>query len=219
MLLKFKSITPRFLDIRFSLIVILFLNLASCGGGNSNWNGWHNAAGTCIAGCPIVSPSVLSTTPVNTATAVNVYTSISAVFSTAMDSASLTSTTFTVNNGVTGTVSYNGTTATFTPSINLAPSTTYTATINTTVKDVSGVAIAAPYSWTFTTAAAPVAPINVYAISGINNMTITWSPAVGANFYNIYWGTTSGITTSSNKIAGATSPYLQTGLAAGNTYY
>ena len=41
----------------------------------------------------------------------------------------------------------------------------------------------------------------------------------GATSYNIYWATTSGVTTAGTKITAATSPYVQTGLAASTTYY
>ncbi len=103
-------------------------------------------------------PTVSSTSPANNATDVAVNTAITATFSEAMDVSTLTSATFTLNNGVTGTVTYSGTTATFTPTGNLAYSTTYTATITTGVKDAAGNAMAAAYTWIFTTGTtAPVA--------------------------------------------------------------
>ena len=49
-------------------------------------------------------------------------------------------------------------TATFTPSAALAASTTYTATISG-VKDTAGNTIAAPVTWSFTTAAGPVVSV------------------------------------------------------------
>jgi len=63
------------------------------------------------------------------------------------------------------------------------------------------------------------APIGVFAVSGINQVTVTWSPVSGAASYNIYWGTMPGITTASSKITGSTSPHIQTGLTTGSTYY
>jgi hypothetical protein len=42
------------------------------------------------------------------------------LFSTTMNPSTITSSTFTVSNGVTGTVSYSGSTASFTPSSSLA---------------------------------------------------------------------------------------------------
>lgn len=100
-------------------------------------------------------PTVTSTSPVNSDTGVAVNAVIIATFSEPMDATTVTPSTFTLNNGVTGTVTYSGTTATFTPSNNLASSTTYMATITTCVKDVAGNTMASNYSWTFTTGAVP----------------------------------------------------------------
>jgi len=67
--------------------------------------------------------------------------------------------------------------------------------------------------------AAPTAPTGVTASGGANQVSISWSSVAGATSYNIYWSTASGVTTAGTKITGATSPYLQTGLAASTTYY
>jgi plastocyanin len=56
---------------------------------------------------------------------------------------------------VPGTVSYGNGTALFTPSANLTASTQYTATITTAAKDLTGVALAANFVWSFTTGATP----------------------------------------------------------------
>ena len=96
-------------------------------------------------------PTVSSTNPANAATGIAVNSAINATFSEAMDILTITTATFTVNNGVTGTVAYSGTTATFTPSSKLAFATTFTATITTGAKNSSGNAIAENYTWNFTT--------------------------------------------------------------------
>ncbi len=74
-----------------------------------------------------------------------------------------------------------------------------------------------------TTAAPPVpvpaAPTGVTATGGSNQVTISWSPVTGADTYNIYWATATGVTTASTKITSASRPYVQTGLAASTTYY
>jgi hypothetical protein len=72
--------------------------------------------------------------------------------------------------------------------------------------------VVAPY-------AQPTMPLGVFAISGAGQISLSWSPVIAASSYNIYWGTTPGITTASTKIIGATSPYTHTGLVAGSTYY
>lgn len=68
--------------------------------------------------------------------------------------------------------------------------------------------------------AVPAAPTGVTATGGANQVSLSWSAVSGATSYNIYWSTTSGVTTASGtKIAGAASPYVQSGLAAGTACY
>jgi len=70
------------------------------------------------------------------------------------------------------------------------------------------------------TPTAPSAPTGVTATGGTNQVTVSWSAVSGATSYNVYWSTASGVTTATGtKIAGAATPYLHTGLAAGTTYY
>ena len=101
------------------------------------------------------APTVSSTSPASGATGIAINTSITATFSETIDTSTITTATFTVG-GATGTVTYSGTTATFTPSSNLSYSTTYTATLTTGVKDSAGNAMAANYTWSFTTGSATV---------------------------------------------------------------
>jgi hypothetical protein len=68
--------------------------------------------------------------------------------------------------------------------------------------------------------AVPVAPTGVSATGGANQVSVSWSTVSGATSYNLYWSTTSGVTTATGtKISAVTSPYVQTGLTAGATYY
>lgn len=69
--------------------------------------------------------------------------------------------------------------------------------------------------------APPAAPTGVTATvgtPGTNEINIGWTVATGATSYNIYYGTTPGISTSSTQIAGVTSPHTFTG-TAGTKYY
>lgn len=103
-------------------------------------------------------PTVVSTTPAANAANVSVGTTVSVIFSEAMDSASITSATFHVN-GVSGTVAASGTGATFTPASPLSNSSAYTATIvggANGVRDAAGNNLPVDFTWTFTTSA-PVA--------------------------------------------------------------
>jgi len=107
-------------------------------------------------------PTVISTVPINGATAVPINQALSATFSVAMDAATIDAATFTLsapgNVAVTGVVTYvaAGSVATFTPGANLMPNTLYTATITTGAQDLAGTALASNYVWTFTTAVAIV---------------------------------------------------------------
>jgi hypothetical protein len=116
-------------------------------------------------------PVVTSTTPAGGATGVAVSVAPSATFNQAVSGSSIT---FTLkdasNNPVTGTTSYNtGTnTATFTPAAALAYGTGYTATVSGATNS-TGQSMTTPYTWTFTTAAAPTGPV-----------VISTTPAAGA---------------------------------------
>jgi hypothetical protein len=155
-----------------------------------------------VAGCaenaqetPVVAnanrPTVSSTVPANGATFVPIGNKLTVTFSEAMDPATITATTFTLQQGATvvpGTVAYTGVTAVFTPTGNLAASTVYTATITTGAKDLSGNVLAANYTWSFTTGTAVdttaptvtlTAPAN--AATGVpvgNKLTATFSKAM-----------------------------------------
>jgi hypothetical protein len=103
------------------------------------------------------APTVTSTDPADTATLVPLNQKVAATFSTFMDPSTISAAgTFTVaatvgGAAVPGSVNYAGKTAIFTPTANLAASTQYTATITTAAKDLTGIAMAANFTWSFTT--------------------------------------------------------------------
>lgn len=142
-------------------------------------------------------PAVTSTNPVAGAAAVAVNTDITVTFSKPVDPATVTAATFTLMNGsnpVTGSVTASGTTATFTLTAPLAFGTLYTASITTGVKDLLGNAMAATYTWTFTTGAAPdttpptvlsVNPADSSTGAGLNSpITATFSETLAASTVN-----------------------------------
>ncbi|MCU1243837.1 MAG: hypothetical protein JWO71_4563, partial [Candidatus Acidoferrum typicum] len=139
------------------------------------------------------APTILSTIPANGATAAPINQKVSATFSTAMNAATISGTTFTVTGpgatAVAGAVTYaaGSNTALFTPTANLAPSTTYTATVTNGAQDLTGnalVAGAVPNPWTFTTgtAANTTAP-TITLTNPVNGATgVQLSAAVHATF-------------------------------------
>jgi hypothetical protein len=102
------------------------------------------------------SPTVVSTSPANAARGVSLGTLVKATFSEAIQSPSVTSSTFTVRDSTTSTYiagsrSVSGSVITFTPSSNLRPSTMYMVTITTGVKDLAGNPMTSTKKWYFVT--------------------------------------------------------------------
>ncbi len=139
------------------MALLLFGFSVGCCNPNRNPNAGDPAA-------PQTAPTVTSVTPPNDNVAICPDTAvITATFSKAMNPATITSLTFTLNAGTTsvaGTATYIAATdiATFTPKASLAPNTTFTATITTGVADTFGNTLESSYVWTFTTSAACAAP-------------------------------------------------------------
>jgi len=130
-------------------------------------------------------PTVVSTLPVADAIDVGVDTAVSVIFSEAMDSSTITTSSFTLDS-VSGSVAYDSGsyTATFTPDANLAGSTTYTATLSTAITDAAGNPLAAAYSWSFTTA--DITPPTVVSTSPEANETgVAVGTAVSATFSEV----------------------------------
>ena len=183
----------------------------------------------------LTKPTVTLTDPLNNATGVLLNKVIAVTFSEAMDPPTINSLTYTLNQGstsVAGAVTYTGTTATFTPTSNLAYSKSYTGTVKTGAKDLAGNAIAANYTFSFTTADAPDLTLPmVNSTDPLNNaigvarnkvVVLTFSEAMTASTIN---GTTftlkQGTTPVSGTVAysGTTSTFTPTnGLAASTTY-
>ena len=67
----------------------------------------------------------------------------------------------------------------------------------------------------------PTAPIGVTATGGTKQVTISWAAVSGATSYNLYWSTTTGVTTTNGtKISDVTSPpAVHTGLTDSTPYF
>ena len=116
--------------------------------------GYDMGAFEYVAAPDTTPPTAVSATPLNGTTNVPTNTLIAATFSENMLVSSITSTTFLVTGPagtVPGSIITSGPTATFTPSSALASGTIYTATITTGAQDLAGNAMAANYTWSFTT--------------------------------------------------------------------
>jgi methionine-rich copper-binding protein CopC len=148
----------------------------------------------CVTGCGketvnTAPPLVGATTPANGATGIPVNQTLTAVFSEAINPATINTTTFTLTGpggaAVAGTVSYSTVTgmATFTPNANLAFNTLYTATITTGITDTLGVEPAANTVWSFRTAPTAITQPAVISTTPANGATSApISQAVTATF-------------------------------------
>ena len=166
------------------LPIILFvfsIVIVNCGDGGGGGGG---------DGTDETAPTVVATSPTDTANGVGFNSAISVTFSEHMDAATISAASFSVDNGVTGSVIYSaGTnTATFTPSTSLNTYTTYTVTVSSACSDVAGNGLADDYVWTFETGGSAAA---VWTIVGgqvspetaesedPTMMVVNGSPAVG----------------------------------------
>jgi len=137
---------------------------------------------------PGSSPPVPDTTrplvsSTSSATAVPVGSEITATFSEAMDPATITGTTFTVNQGTTsvpGAVTYTGLMATFSPTADLTHDTTYDATVTVGAKDLVGNGLLVNYVWTLTTELGPPTDSTAPTVSSTNALV---GLAVGSNVW------------------------------------
>ncbi|HEU5183018.1 MAG TPA: Ig-like domain-containing protein [Gemmatimonadaceae bacterium] len=138
-------------------------------------------------------PTVISTTPTTGATGVERNTTVTANFSEAVRSASISTTTFTLTPAggapVAATVNASSaTSATLTPSAPLAFGTTYTARLTTGISDLAGNALTQAHSWTFTTVAnAPPTVVsttpaaNATDVARNTTVSVTFSEPVAAS--------------------------------------
>ena len=136
-------------------------------------------------------PTVVAVSPANGAASVAVTSPVNITFSEAMDATTINGTTVslkTTSSGtvVSGAVTYNAATkvATFTPSGALAFGTGYTVTVTTGVKDLAGNAMAAQFTSTFATAAAPdiTPPTVVSTVPTDGATTVAINTTVTATF-------------------------------------
>jgi uncharacterized repeat protein (TIGR02543 family) len=115
----------------------------------------------------VVAPTVILTDPLDLAINVPLNQAVNATFSVPMNAATITTSTYTLMDGVTpvtGVVTYAGIVATFTPSAPLSAGKTYTATVTTGATNATGTAMTANYVWSFSTL--PLYSLTVVAVNG-----------------------------------------------------
>ncbi len=141
-----------------------------------------------------VAPTVTQVVPADQATGVSIsIQTIAATFSEPLDPATVTITTFTVKEtisgtAVPGTLVYDlvllSNIATFKPTGDLLPNTQYTVALSTGIRDLAGNALASDYAWIFTTGAAPdvTAPRVIATINPNGATDVAINTQVGATF-------------------------------------
>lgn len=120
------------------------------------------------------APAIILTDPAEGASDVMLSKAVTAVFSSAMNPATINAASFKLMQGATpvaGAVSYAGTTATFTPAAAFLPNTVYSATIATLAKDMAGNAMIKDTTWSFATGVLPLITIT-NPINGSVNVSI-----------------------------------------------
>ena len=131
------------------------------------------------------TPIIVSTDPVNGAADVPFNKAITATFSTIMNPATINNNTFILKQGTTvvpGVVTYSGFVATFTPTNPLLANSVYNALITADVKDLIGNAMAANYTWSFSTGAAPLV-VSTDPTNNANNVIVNKN--ITANFNKV----------------------------------
>lgn len=109
----------------------------------------------------VLAPTVILTDPADQDASVALNQNVTATFNEAMNNATISTTTFTIMEGlnpVSGVVSYAANTATFNPNSDFVAGKTYTAKIANGVQNVGGTNMASDYVWSFTIPTVAVVP-------------------------------------------------------------
>jgi hypothetical protein len=139
----------------------------------------------------VTAPTITQVTPPDTAINVSTATAVTATFNEAMQAASITTTTVQLRNSggavIPATVTYDAATSTarLMPSSGLAAFTAHTVTITggaAGVKDVAGNALAANYSWSFTTGPGVHSAWDESVVPPVPSNTDTGAVSLGVKF-------------------------------------
>ncbi len=135
------------------------------------------------------TPRVCSTDPADNASGTFINRRIAVSFSEAMDQSSLSTATFTLQQGITpvaGSVTYRtiGNMAIFAPDSPLDTGTVYTGKLITAVQDTAGNNLASDYVWSFTTGVSvdTIRPAVIFTVPDTNAAGVSIYTAIAANF-------------------------------------
>jgi hypothetical protein len=173
-------------------------------------------------------PSVVAMTPASGATNVDRGANVVVTFSEEVDAATVTPATFSVS-GAAGSTTVSGAIATWSPSAPLAAQSSYTVTISTGVKDKSGNALAAPYTWAFTTrddeppaivSTSPAAGAMGVALSSVVSVTFS-EPIAASSLSASSFSVTRGATTvaGSLTVSGSTATFTPSSPLVGDAVH
>src|SRR5882672_3907121 len=185
-----RLVESRILSGLFPAVLLAVLGLSGCGGAveSDADSSQDPVVVTTTPASDTTPPAVSSTSPANATISVAVNSAITVTFSEVMLKSTLNTDTFKLTrqagSPITGTVSATSNSATFTPSAPLDAMTPYTAAITTGAMDSAGNALAANFTWNFTTGAAPdTTPPLVSATSPANAATgVALNSSVSATF-------------------------------------
>jgi fibronectin type 3 domain-containing protein len=191
-------------SILVSVLMMSMMALSGCGGGGTDY--------------PIIIPTVTTVPAAPVATAVRGNTQVTvswAAVSTATSYNVYWSTT-------TGVTPASGTKVTGATSPFVQPGLTNGTTYFYVVTALNAKGESTPSAQVSATPAVPPVPVApvATAVGGSGQITVSWSAVTDATSYNVYWSATTGVTPATGtKITGATSPFVQAGLATPTTRF
>jgi hypothetical protein len=184
---------------------------------------------------PDITAPTAKSDPINNSADVAINKLLVITFSEPIEQATINSSTFSLKQGstsVAGTVTSTATTATFTPTGSFAYNTKYDGTVTTGAKDLSGNALAANYTFSFTTTNAPdiIPPTVVSSTPGNNAVIVPRNVVVALTFsepmapltitastFTLNQGTT--LVPGTVSYSGTIATFTPTALLAPNTIY
>ena len=169
--------------------VLALFQIQGCGGGGGGGGGGDATTKQ----TDTAKPTVVSTTPAQNGVAVGTNSAITITFNEPINPATVNLQTFTLKDGtstVAGTITTVGSTALFKPTGDLSTGASYTATVTSGVKDLAGNALAAHYTWDFSTPASGAAtdttpPTLLSTFPDANSTVVTLNFDVAVNFSEV----------------------------------